>query len=133
MNKDINKYAKKFGSDGGPDPSAAAAKGNRSRAQIRQALRRLAAFQFDVTDNAPPLNDQMRDVFMRKGYITGAEMAAIRKFTQAMKDYRAMENITNDVDGKQIERVVEAKVTLSDLVNGIYEPESSNSEDEELA
>lgn len=121
----------RFGEPGGADPSEASKMGARPY-EIRRALKKIARTIFDVTEGAPTFEKQVRDIF--GGEMSGAELAAVRKFMQAMKDYRAMENLTNDIDGKLVERRIESRVTLAELVTGSYESlESGEGDDSGVA
>lgn len=108
-----------FGKDGGPDASAAARKKNTEQhaQNIRLALRRLAVADFDVSK--PLTLDELVKKFGRDGTeISGAQMLAARKFLLALKgDARLLKQITDDIDGKQVQALVQAKTTLADLVN----------------
>lgn len=115
--------ATQFGKERGPDPSAAATKkNNEQHAQsIRVALRRLATADFDITK--PLTLEELVTKFGRDGtVITGAQMLAARKFLMALKgDVRLLQQVTDDIDGKQVQAVAEAKITLADLVAASYD------------
>lgn len=129
-NKDIAIIGKdtRFGSEKGPDPveaqKAREAKGNPG--EIRGALKRLACAEIDITRT--PTAEDMARIFSKNGgtKITMAQMAAIMKFQQGLKNWKAMDSLIDHVDGKQIERKVEATVTLADLVTRSYELEDKN-------
>lgn len=101
-NPDIVKHAEgyRYGDPGGADPSESAKSGKPW--SIRNAVRRICAAEFDMSPDAPTVDEQIKKLF--RGKMTGGQIAAVRKFAQAMKDFRAMENLTNDVDGKLVER-----------------------------
>lgn len=130
-NPDIVKHAEghRFGDAGGADPSAAGKKGNESRWSIRSSLKRIGRFEFDVSEEGMQnLSEQFRRAFNSKK-LTGSELAAIKKFSQAMLNEQAMDKLIEHIDGKLVERKVEATVTLADLVNGSYdEPDQTSSE-----
>lgn len=110
----------RFGEAGGADPREARAKASPAWC-VRGALRRIAACpELNLDRGAGSLMQQIRTKVF-KGKMNGGEILAAQKFIQAMQNYKAMESVTNDISGKQVERVLEAKVTLADLVNGSYE------------
>lgn len=130
-NPDIVKAAEgyRFGDPNGPDPAEAGRKGGQQKASIRAAVRRIAAAEFDIGEDAPPMKTQINRVFGGENKMTGAQMAGARKFALAMNDLRGLENLTNDVDGKLVEKRVEAKTSLEDLVNGIESDQGGEGED----
>lgn len=130
-NKDIALIGKayQFGAEKGPDPTEAIKKRNEKGhpGEIRVALKRLACAEIDITRT--PTAEDMARIFGKGGTkVTMAQMAAIMKFQQAMKNYKAMDTLIDHVDGKQIERKVEATVTLADLVTRSYELEDKADE-----
>ena len=132
-NKDIAIIGKntRFGSENGPDPKAAKAKqteaGQGNQHSVRNALRRLAASDFVLGENMTP--EVLVKKFGRNGVeISGAQMLAVRKFEQGMKNWKAMDSLIDAIDGKQVQKVVEAQATLADLVNHSYELENQTEE-----
>ncbi len=109
-NPNITEHSKghRFGDEGHTDPREAQKKASKPWS-IRNGVRRIAGSEFDVGPDAPPFGDQLNQVFGGTSRMTGAQIAAVKKFSQAMNDVKAMENLTNDIDGKLIERKVEAK------------------------
>jgi hypothetical protein len=109
-----------FGGDGA-DPKEAQAKSREKMKEnnsVRQAMRRIACHQFDTSEDAKPLLKQIQqDIFPRRT-MTGAQLAAITRFTQALKNWKAMQNVVEDIDGKLIEKKVEAKIGYAELVAG---------------
>jgi len=104
----------RFGSQGGPDPSAAAAKGNKNRSSVRAASRRIAAMEV-----AFAMELAGKEKFQK---LNMAEAVALAKFKAALAgDTTAMQQVTEDVDGKLVDRKVHAEVTLADLVTGSLE------------
>lgn len=116
---DIVKVSKPFGTEGAADPSAAATKRNKEQnpSSIRMNLRRLAAAEFDIT--SPLTKEEIAKKFGRKGTeINGAQVLALKKFEMALKGNTAiMQQVTDDIDGKQVQATVEARTSLADLVN----------------
>jgi hypothetical protein len=112
---------KTFGKDGGADPKEAHAKSREKMKEnfsIRQAMRRIAAHRFDTSEDAKTLDKQLKQDIFPRATMTGAQVAAIARFTQAMKNYKAMQAVVEDIDGKLIEKKVEAKVGYAELVAG---------------
>lgn len=123
----------RFGSKGGADPSAAATKRNNDAnpSQIRSAMKRLAAAEFDITQDFTPA--ELLKKFGRNGVVvSGAQLIAVKKFQIALKkgDVKMLQQVTDDVDGKQIERKAEAQVSYAELVAGSFldEPDDTESE-----
>ncbi len=111
----------RFGADGGANPSDAASFGNHRRAQVRSSLRRLMGH---VTGTASPSASDLAKGFgkgRRLDNLTVAEVMALHKVQQAMKNPKAMDTLIDHVDGKQVEKKLEAKVTLADIINGNFE------------
>ncbi len=135
-NKDIAEYGKstRFGAEGGADPKAARAKrtenGTGNQHTVRQAVRRLACADFDITAELTP--KELCKKFGREGtVVTGAMLLAAKKFQKAMQgDVKMLQQITDDIDGKQVQKTIEAKTTLADLVNRSYEIEGKVEDDE---
>lgn len=122
-NPQIAEYGKQtqFGSEGGPDPVEAGRKGGYSKGSIRQSLRRIGAHEFEVGEDAPDFTQQMMKVFGGEKRMTGSQLAAVKKFGQAMKNPKAMDTLIDNIDGKLVQKQVETKVSLEDLVNGSYD------------
>lgn len=102
-----------FGSPGGPDPRAAqkasVAKAQETRS-VRAAIRRFAGYTIEELQS-----------MSRKRNIPAAHMLAIAKFQKAISgDVKAMQQIEESIDGKLVEKKVEAKVTLAELVLESY-------------
>lgn len=134
-NPDIVKHAKPFGSPDGPDPAEAGRKGAEMKHGVRRALKRICYHKFDVSpEGRQNLDLQLERLFGATSEMTGAEMAAVAKFTQALKNPKAMDTFIDAVDGKQLQRVAETRVSLADLVNASLEvthdkrPPSNSSE-----
>lgn len=123
----------RFGQKDGNDPKEAKAKqtaaGLGNQHTIRNSLKRLACAEVDITKM--PTAEDMAKMFGRDGTkVTMAQLAAIKKFQQAMGNWKAMDSLIDHVDGKQVERKVEATVSLADLVNRSYELEDQSEGDE---
>lgn len=124
-NQNIAKHGEstRFGSKGGPDPSAAgkasqAKAGNPS--SIRSSLRRLMAAEVDFTKPIDP--SDIVKMFGKNGMkVTLAQACAIRKVQQAMGNWKAMDSLTDQVDGKQVQATVEAKTTMADLLAASFD------------
>lgn len=115
--------ATRFGAERGADPKEANKKlmdEIGSPAFVRPALRRLACAEFDI-DKKLDSNTLTRVFAKEKAALTGAQILAIRKFQQGMANYKAMDTLIDSIDGKQIQKVAEAKVSLADLVAGSFE------------
>jgi hypothetical protein len=113
-----NNKGTRFGTPGAADQATLP-----KNTAIRAALRRIAAFEFDVDvlERGPKPSELMR-IFTKGGRtITGAQLAAIKKYSQAFQNYKAMDTMIDQVDGKQVQTIAQAQVTLADLVNGSYE------------
>lgn len=110
---------RRFGEAGGADPSAAATKRNNEQnpSLVRLSLRRLAAAEFDITKELT--NEEIVRKFGREGLkITGAQMIAVRKFQAALKkaDPKMMQQITDDIDGKQVQPTASTRLSLEELL-----------------
>lgn len=111
----------RFGS-GGADPSAAAKKRNTEQnpSSIRLALQRIMATEIDITQ--PMTAEQIAKAFGRNGVkVSIAQAMAVRKVMQAHKEWKAMDSLIDHVDGKQVQAVVEAKVTIADILAASYD------------
>lgn len=123
-NPDIKQIGEetRFG-NGKNDPLKANAAPN-DRGAMRKALKKIARHMFDLGPDAPPFDVQMKRVFsMDEAKLTGAELVAVRKFQQAMAEGKYMDKLIDHVDGKLVDRKVEATVTLADIINKSYEIE----------
>jgi len=117
MNKDIVEAGKKtqFGQEGGADPKEAREKS--SPWSIRMATKRIA--RMTVTE-AKAMAD-------RKNELTMAQAVAAMKFQRALNgDVRAMQQLEDSIDGKLVEKRVEAKTSLEDLVMASLEGDEGN-------
>lgn len=105
--------------------------------EVRVALRRIAAHEFDFSDGARPIQDQIKDDVFNRKKMTGAQMFAAVRASQAMRNWKAMEGLINDIDGKLVEKRVEATVSYADLVNASLKLEKEGdtlvSGDEEIS
>lgn len=131
-NPNIAEYGKdtRFGAPGGPDPKAAQKKSREKLWSVRDQLRRIAAHEFEPGAKLTP--DDLAGIFKSpNGKLTGAQLLAMAKFQQGMKNFKAMENVTNDIDGKLIEKQKVATVTLAELVEGSYKDGDDDAEREE--
>lgn len=129
-NPNIVEYGKgtHFGKEGAADAQAAQAKSRvtmKENSSIRRMVKRIAAHEFDVSEGAPPISDQIKAIFGKRK-MTGAQMFAATRAAQAMKNYKAMQNLVEDVDGKLIEKKVEATVNYADLVSGSLQLEKDD-------
>lgn len=121
-NKNIAEYGKgtRFGSDNGPDPSEAGRKGANAKWSVRNASKRIAALTVG----------EAKEMMGRMDELTVAQAVALSKFRSAMAgDTKAMQQFTDDVDGKLIDRKVHAEITLADLVTGSLEFDEEFAED----
>lgn len=121
-NPNIAKYAEghRFGDAGGADPREAQAKGAKPWS-IRNSVRRICAAEIDITRNFSQA--ELVKIFGKDAEtISIGQLLAARKIEMAFKgSEKMMTEVTNDVDGKLIEKKVEAKTTLEDLVNGDHD------------
>lgn len=96
---------------------------------IRSAIRRIAASRIDI---AAIMAQKLPQVVLAKEVFgetpTSAQYAAAQKFLMGFKHFKAMDIVTNDVDGKLVERVIESRVTLAELVEGSYSDGNSDEE-----
>jgi hypothetical protein len=114
-NKDIATIgeATQFGAEGGANPSEAAAKSNGG--SIRGAVRRIAHMH---PDDAKKLADP------NSPQATMALIVAATKYQRALKgDVRAMQQLEDSIDGKLVEKQIQAETTLEELVTGSFEHE----------
>lgn len=119
----------RFGEDGGADARDAQAKSRErmmENSSIRRMVRRIAAHEFDMAPGSQSIPDQIRGIFGRK--MTGAQMMAAARIAQGMKNPTAMQQVVEDIDGKLIEKKVEAKVGYAELVAGSLERERTEQE-----
>ncbi len=120
-----------FGKDGGKSASEAGRKSPGGQS-VRLALRRLMLAEVDVSK--PMDARQLAKIFGNKGtIITAAQACALRKYQQAMQNWKAMDSLIDSVDGKAVQPVANATVTLADLVTASYNPEvleKANAEEE---
>lgn len=106
--------ATRFGSEKGFDPSNAGVISGRMRETIRPALRRLSRAELGTN---PTVEKLCAHLGRNPDTLLGGELLAIKNFIQAMNNYKAMEKIIDNIDGKQVERKVESKVTLAQLLD----------------
>lgn len=112
----------------GEDPREAQAKSRekmKENSSVRRMVKRIAEHEFDFNEGAKPLPDQIKDVFGKRK-MTGAQVLAAARFAQAMKNNTAMNAIVEDIDGKLIEKKVEAKVGYAELVSGSLDMEKED-------
>lgn len=127
----VHLEGKRFGEEGGGDPREAQAKSRekmKENASVRRMVRRIAEHEFDFGDGAKPIPDQIKDVFGSRR-MTGAQVLAAARFAQGMKNYKAMQGLVEDIDGKLIEKKAEAKVGYAELVSGSLDMERDGEDD----
>lgn len=123
--------ATQFGAENGPDPVEAGKKGGHTGGSIRASIRRLAAQDIDLTRNLTH-TDIVKMFGRNQGKVSMAQALAAAKFQKALKgDVKAMAQLEDSVDGKLVEKRIEAEVTLADLVNGSYEHEQESESNQE--
>lgn len=124
----------RFGAENGPDPKEAGQRAQRMHGaphSVRIALRRLAAAEFDLEGPLTP--QKLARVFGNtRGTMTGAQMAACKKFQQAMSNPKAMDSLIEHIDGKLVQKTVEAKVTLAEIIAKSYDDAYLEGEEDEL-
>lgn len=109
----------RFGQPGGPDPREAREK-QINPTSIRASAHRLMAYPIDTTRD---LKEQL-DVAKLLEFLAGptkraptlAMLAACRLYAQAQANGKIMVNLIDQIDGKLIEKKVEATVPFSELV-----------------
>lgn len=132
QNPIVHLEGKRFGEDGGGDPREAQAKSRekmKENASVRRMVRRIAAHEFDFGEGAKPLPDQIKSDVFGTRRMTGAQVLAAARFAQAMKNNTAMNSIVEDIDGKLIEKKVEAQVGYAELVSGSLDMEREEEDD----
>lgn len=107
----------RFGAPGGPDPKAAREK-QVNPTSIRSCLHRLMAYPLDPNK---PMSDQIRSDALLKflGYgrePTLAMLAAIQTYRHGVESGKIMMQLIDQVDGKLIEKKVEATIPFSEIV-----------------
>lgn len=109
--------ATRFGT-GRNSPHAARAKAS-DPWSIRRAMRLLAGMTVGELEELATNADEL----------TAAQAVAIAKICKALNgNVRAMQQVTDDIDGKSTDSTVSTKVTLADLVTGslVYDEEFHN-------
>ncbi len=129
-NKDIAEAGKatRFGQPGGPDPKAAREK-QVNPASIRMGIKRLMAREIDPDkDIASQMTPEVRLRYLAgpQGKVTEAMIMSIAAVKQAGDNFKAMANIIDQVDGKLVEKKVEAQMTLEELVTGKFDDENQS-------
>lgn len=125
----------RFGAKDGPDPRAAKAKQVeedkcQNQHSIRGALKRLMVADFDISKPITP-SDLVKKFGRDGALINGAQVAAMNKFMQAMKNWKAMDSLIDAVDGKQKQSVeLEAKRSLGDIILESYQEPEQVTKDE---
>ena len=113
----------RFGEEHGADPREACKK--TVPWSIRNALRLIGAMVVDDGPDALPFLEQVKTKVF-KGEMTSSQMAAARKFMQGMSNYRAMDNLTKDLDGERVQRQTNVTMSYADLVMLSLEKEKEN-------
>lgn len=121
-------------------------KANRSEYQkksreVRKALRKLAACDIGLVWNDEKgdfefekLSNQKLTALMRghKRRLSMAEMLAARMFKDALAgNIKAQQYVTDCIDGKLIQKTVEAKTTLEELLSGSFESDTQQEDEED--
>ena len=108
------------GGEGGKETQFGGPRGNkRGNGSIRGNIRRLAHMH---PEDAQDLIGKAE---------TMAELIAARKYQVALSgDVKAMQQLEDSVDGRLVEKKVEAEVTLADLVNKSFEVENEERDGE---
>lgn len=110
--------------------------------EVRKALKKLAAcdinlvwdekkqdFVFENLTNKK-LTEMMRGPMKRK--LSAAEMLAAKMYMDAMKgNTKAQMYVTDCIDGKLINKTVESKVTLEELLSGSFENDAQEDDDDD--
>lgn len=109
--------ATQFGQPGGADPRAAREK-QVNPTSIRSCLHRLMAYPLDPNK---PMNEQIKPDALLKflGYgrePTLAMLAAIQTYRHGVESGKIMMQLIDQVDGKLIEKKVEATIPFSEIV-----------------
>lgn len=104
-----------FGSPGGADPREAQAKSAKRRWDMRAAVKRFAAIELDL-ENLTPEAFEAALIKHAGRKLTVGEMLALKKISAGFKNPAFLDLLTNDISGRQIEKVVEARASLKDLL-----------------
>lgn len=115
----------RFGQPGGADPSAAARKSNKG-GSIRTAVRRIACMPVEQLEG-------LLKSPKARSRLSVAELTAIYKFRAVMQgNVKAMQQVTDDVDGKLVQKQVNSDVSLEQLVTGSFDYDESSEDDQPL-
>lgn len=124
-NKNIVEYAKghRFGDPGGADPAAAARKAKPW--SMRRTVRRICETAMEQLAPGEKLTvERIGEMVFGHRPLTFGEMSALRRVLESIRgNPKFSQYVTEDIDGKLVERKVEAQVTLADIVNRSYELE----------
>ena len=137
-NPDIAKIAKEndngFGGENGADPKEARAKGDPDRHSIRRQITRITGLEIGDFLDLKSQKEIFTQAAKKLGYsseknMTYAQVIAVRKLSLAIAgNVKAMKEIEDSVDGKLVEKRMESKVSLEDLVNESFKDKNSDGE-----
>lgn len=120
----------RFGAEGGADPREAAKKRKISWRSVRRATQRIAGLEF--TEESKPTAATITRMMGKPGTITGAQIAAIRLFELVSKgNLKAIKEFTEQVDGKLVQKSIQASATLAEIVSKSYDPQFLSGKDDE--
>lgn len=128
---DPTKYliGKRFGEPGGANQKEALAKGHevqRRNRGVRAEIKRISEHEFDTSEGAPPIAQQIKEKVFGNKTMTGAQILAATRFAQGIKNFKAMQNVVEDIDGKLKEvKEVRANIGYAELVAGSMEDDDA--------
>lgn len=111
-NPNIAELGKKTHFGSGQDPNAYR---NKTKPwEIRNALRRLMLLEINPGENVTL--DKLCEVFGGKDRISLAQLAACKKYQQALQHGKFMDTLIEHVDGPQVQMKMEANVSLAEMI-----------------
>jgi hypothetical protein len=123
-----------FGQPDGVDPKEARAKGDPDRHSIRRQITRITGLEIGDFLDLKSQKEIFIQAAQKLGYkseknMTYAQVIAVRKLSLAIAgNVKAMKEIEDSVDGKLVEKRMESKVSLEDLVNESFKDKNSDGE-----
>jgi len=115
--------ATQFGKPNGPDPKAAARKKKEAQHlswSVESSIRYFARQTWQTGTTAPSMDYQAKQMLGRP--LTGSEIIALTRLRQAMVGHPKFSQMAReDIDGKVIQKQIETKVTLAELIAKSYD------------
>lgn len=123
-NPDINKYSVPFGPDN--DPHKAQKKS--APWSIRNAVRRICAREMIKMQADEKMTiERLAELVFDGRQPSMGEMVALRRVFEALRgNPKFSQFVTEDVDGKLVQKTVEAKATLAEIVSKSYDEEQAD-------